>query len=66
VSASDHPAADAPGSNGSASGAPAGSIAASLPVGSELAQEHPEALVGAAFVVGFLAGRVLKRITAAD
>jgi hypothetical protein len=62
VSASDEPAAVRSDPNGSATAEP-GSIAASLPVGSELVQEKPEVLVGAAFVVGFLAGRILKNLT---
>jgi hypothetical protein len=43
-------------------GAP-GSIAASLPVGSELVQQRPEVLVGAAFAGAFLFARILKHIT---
>jgi hypothetical protein len=40
-----------------------GSIAASLPVGAELAQQRPEVLVGAAFAGAFLFARILKHIT---
>jgi hypothetical protein len=43
--------------------APGGGIAASLPVGSELAQQRPEVLVGAAFAGAFLFARILKHIT---
>jgi hypothetical protein len=39
------------------------SIAASLPVGSELAQQRPEVLVGAAFAGAFVFARILKHIT---
>ena len=39
------------------------SIAASLPVGSELAQEKPEVLVAGAFAVAFVFARILKHIT---
>jgi hypothetical protein len=44
-------------------GGGSGSIAASLPVGSELAQEKPEVLVAGAFVGAFLFARILKHIT---
>jgi hypothetical protein len=40
-----------------------GSIAAALPVGSELVQQRPEVLVGAAFAGAFLFARILKHIT---
>jgi hypothetical protein len=43
-----------------------GSIAASLPVGSELAQQRPEVLVGAAFAGAFLFARILKHITTSE
>jgi hypothetical protein len=61
-------AAGASGASGSvripdAEPAAPGSIAASLPVGSELAQERPEVLVGAAFAGAFLFARILKHIT---
>jgi hypothetical protein len=39
------------------------SIAESLPVGSELAQERPEVLVGAAFAGAFIFARILKHVT---
>lgn len=39
------------------------SIAESLPVGSELAQQRPEVMVGAAFAGAFLFARILKHIT---
>ena len=40
-----------------------GSIAESLPVGSELAQQRPEVLVGAAFAGAFVVARILKHLT---
>jgi hypothetical protein len=40
-----------------------GSIAASLPVGAELAQERPEVLVAAAFGGAFVFAQILKRLT---
>jgi hypothetical protein len=39
------------------------SIAEQLPVGSELAQQRPEVMVGAAFAGAFLFARILKHIT---
>ena len=51
------------GNVGSGSGSGSGSIAASLPVGSELAQEKPEVLVAGAFAAAFIFARILKHIT---
>jgi hypothetical protein len=45
------------------SGGGSKSIAESLPVGSELAQEKPEVLLAGAFVGAFLFARILKHIT---
>ena len=47
----------------SASSSEPKSIAESLPVGSELAQQRPEVLVGAAFAGAFIFARILKHIT---
>ena len=56
-------AAVAAGGGSGSDGSSSGSIAASLPVGSELAQEKPEVLVAGAFVGAFLFARILKHIT---
>ena len=45
------------------SGSGSGSIAESLPVGSELVQQRPEVLVGAAFAGAFVFARILKHLT---
>jgi len=48
---------------GSDPGSGSGSIAESLPVGSELGQQRPEVLVGAAFAGAFVFARILKHLT---